>query len=325
MMSVIVLVGCSKEEETTIIASGSSHYDDSSLISDKSSASNGNSESSFNSESNSSSDIEDSEEIERKNKEQLMAYEATIEETLKNALNSHFQEDVVLNVDIKTFGVDSTLLANGYISFVDGVTKYATSLGVSLDDDILLELSSIADLEVDQTKDLAENYGINELKSITDFITSENLSFSYAKLNGENWDLDYFTATQVEHYLEAKVTNMVQQYFTENYSKPYLENADLKYLEATWDINYGGDILKIRGTMQSIKTANVMPFYVTLRMADEDFINISALLNEQVDTEKDLAQNYSFNVLNTVKGILEKDTTYVVKYTVDGATYVVKD
>ena len=275
---------------------------------------------------------ENQDEIERQIREQLMSYEDGIETKLKDTLNTKFQENIVSNVDIKTFTIDSnqstntTLLANGYVNFVGDAITYTTNLGMPLDADAFIDLAPISYAEVDQTKDLAENYGIDELKSVSDYITGENLSFNYATLNDANWDLDCFTASQVESYLEQRFSNMVVDYFTELDGKPWVNNVDLKCFETTEDSTYG-NIVSLSGTTQSIKTGKVMSYNIVLGLSDSDYNLLNAALNteNEVNSQNELAQNYKFTTLSTLKNVLENDSTTVIKYIINDSPYILNN
>lgn len=338
MLSVLgagALVACSGQTHTTepSIVMHSDNGDKSSDIGASSSGNNHSSDNDTTSHHGSSSDngnTHTSDDIEQQIREQLMSYEDAIETKLKNTLNNKFQENIVENVDIKTFDVDTnqtantTLLANGYVNFVDDETPYLTNLGMSLDADAFLSLTPISYVEASMGENLADNYNLDQLQTVHNFITGENLTFNYARLDGAKWDLDCFTATQVENHLETEITGMVQSYFNENYNQPYYENVDLKYFELSNDINFGGDILNIHGTAKAIKNGSIVSFYTTIKMAHEDFQAVSNMLTQQVDETKDLAQNYTFTTLNTVKDIMDKDSTSVVKYNINSRSYLLE-
>ena len=346
MLSVLgagALVACSSQSHS----SGPSIVETSTTSSDKESTSDTqtNSQTSSGSEHSSSSENDNtsghgsssdsgntqtSEDIERQIREQLISYEDDIETKLKNTLNNKFQENIVENVDIKTFNVDTnasantTLLANGYVNFVGDQTTYTTNLGMPLGADDFLNLTPISYVEASLARDLYQNYNVEQLQTVHDYISGTNLTFNYARLENAKWDLDCFTATQIENHLETEITGMVQSYFNENYNQPYYENIDLKYFELSNDINFGGDILNIHGTAKAIKNGNIVSFYTTIKMAQEDFQAVSNMLTQQVDETKDLAQNYTFTTLNTVKDIMDKDSTSVVKYNINSRSYLLE-
>ena len=351
MLSVLgagALVACSsqtKSNEPSIVETPSNDNTSQNSGSNNNSSQNGNSSENGNTSENgnngntsenvnngNTSTSENQEEIERQIREQLMSYEDGIETKLKNTLNTKFQENIVSNVDIKTFTIDSnqsantTLFANGYVNFVGDAMTYTTNLGMPLDADAFMELTPISYAEVDQTKDLAENYGIDELKSVSDYITGENLSFNYATLNDANWDLDCFTASQVESYLEQRFSNMVVDYFTELDGKPWVNNVDLKCFETTEDSTYG-NIVSLSGTTQSIKTGKVMSYNIVLGLSDSDYNLLNAALNteNEVNSQNELAQNYKFTTLSTLKNVLENDSTTVIKYIINDSPYILNN
>lgn len=303
----------SEKEDTSNNQSTSQHTDE-----------NSNSNQNTSSDANENSESKPTqEEIDRQIKEQLISYEDTIETKLKNTLNEKFKENVVSNVDIKTFDLDTneiantTLLASGYVNFVGDNATYRTNLGMPVGADDFLNLTPISYVQASLARNVADNYTLDQLTPVYDYITGANLTFNYATLNNANWDLDCFTATQVENYLEEKYTNLIIDYFTQLDGKPWVHNVDLKYVETDNNVTYGGDIIKIHGTTSSIKTGKVMPYYVMLRTSNENYQTVKNMLTEEIDKQKDLAENYNFTTLNTLKNIFDSDDTQVIRYSVD--------
>ena len=144
------LIACSSQTQPSgpTIVENSNHDNSGSQTSNNSGSENANNSSSENtnnsgSENNNSSQ-QNQEELERQIREQLISFEDAIETKLKDTLNNRFQENIVENVDIRTFTVDTnqtantTLLANGYVNFVGDETPYLANLGMSLDEDAFL-------------------------------------------------------------------------------------------------------------------------------------------------------------------------------------------
>ena len=271
------------------------------------------------------------EDLERQIREQLISYEDTIENKLKNTLNNKFQENIVENVDIRTFTVDTntvqntTLLANGYVNFVDDETPYLANLGISLDADAFLSLTPISYVEASMGENLADNYNLDQLQTVHDYITGENLTFNYARLDGAKWDLDCFTGTQIEHNFEQYFETKMRDYFAEEVNTPYIHNLDLKYFTVeTADPNVMGNVIHAHGTVRSIKNEREYTTKITIRPSAEVFQNLySTLSNAQYDETKDLAQNYKIADLNSVVSCFKDDSTTILEYGVNGLGYTV--
>lgn len=331
------LIACSSQTRPSgpTIVENSNHDNSGSQTSNNSGSENANNSSSENtnnsgSENNNSSQ-QNQEELERQIGEQLISFEDAIETKLKDTLNNRFQENIVENVDIRTFTVgtnqtaNTTLLANGYVNFVGDETPYLANLGMSLDEDAFLSLTPISYVEASMGNNLADNYNLDQLQTVHDFITGENLTFNYARLDGAKWDLDCFTGTQIEHSFEQYFETKMRDFFAEEVNTPYIHNLDLKYFTVeTADHNLRGNVIHAHGTAQSIKTEREYTTKITIRPSAEVFQNLySTLSNAQYDETKDLAQNYQIADLNSVVNCFKDDSTTILEYSVNGHDYIV--
>jgi len=112
------LIACSSQTRPSgpTIVENSNHDNSGGQTSNNSGSENANNSSSENtnnsgSENNNSSQ-QNQEELERQIREQLISFEDAIETKLKDTLNNRFQENIVENVDIRTFTVDTNQTAN---------------------------------------------------------------------------------------------------------------------------------------------------------------------------------------------------------------------
>ena len=278
------------------------------------------------SNNNSTSSELTQEEIDRQIRQQLMSYEDEIETKLKNTLNTKFKEDVVDKIDIKTFDIETnqtegtTLVANGYVNFAGDRVTYTTNLGMPIGTNDFMKLTPYSYINASFARDLADNYNIDQLKPVYDYITGANLSFNYATLNNQKWDLDCFTATQIEQYFEQKYEHDAKEFFKIRLNTEYITTVDLKYMTAEKNSSYGY-LLRMSGTTENMYLpGKAIKFETWYKINEETLAKLQDIVNLEIDQTKDMAQNYNVSQLNRIKDIIENDAT-LFAYSADKTPY----
>ena len=259
--------------------------------------------------------------------EQLKSYEEHIEETLKDKLNTTLTENYVDNVDIKYFSFEqdakynTTFFANGNISFVGDEVVHSVNLGLPLQGDYFLDVSPLYYVDVVKTNDLAQNYSVDQLAVVANYLDDEAITFSVAGLDGAKWDLTALTAAQIEKNLEEKYENLARETFKIFGNSEYIQNVDFKYLTVVYDATYG-KLLKICGETGNIFNDDILSFVVSFKVSEENYDNLkNQILTTNYDKDADLRDNYTKSQLNSTLNIIDDETTSVALYSVDGYNY----
>ena len=251
-----------------------------------------------------------------------------LESYLQDKLNDRFEENVVSNVEAHNFTLkDSvetgkTLETSGYVTLADGEEAKPVTFGLPVS---LEQYTNLYDLgfnaECDATKQLSENYTLEQLNFADTIISNENLTYNYATLNGNVWDLDAATPTKIEKKLEAYFEQKIQNWFLENTNDKYFENVDLKYFTTKHDFNYG-DVVRIHGNLKAIINNNTYPLIITLRTSQTNYTTAKSIAdNLTIDENKDMAKNYDIDIMNFVNSVVEDENTTIKLYSINGTSY----
>ena len=141
--------------------------------------------------------------LEEQKRQQLAQLEEDIETGLVQKLNDKFGEEMVESVDVNYFTLEqdsqrnTTIFANGAIKFAGDEISHKICLGLPVDADALLKISPLYYVNVDGTKDISENYSVEDLTAYNEFISDKELQFNSAKLDDKEWNFNNLTAYQV--------------------------------------------------------------------------------------------------------------------------------
>ena len=265
-----------------------------------------------------------------KQKEQLGILESAIENQIKEKLNFKFDDEIVSNVDIKYFDFEqdkqynTTFSANGTLTFVDDENEYSFRLGMSLEGDDFLNVSPLYYVDIDETKDLAENYSIDNLTAVNSYLENPEITFSKATLNGQNWNLDVLTPAKIETTLEEEYEQNANQFFLNKYNESYVKDIDFKYISVVNDADYGY-LLELNGNAINIYTEKQMPFTVSFSISEENYNKLkNEILITSYDQNLDLKDNYTAEQLNKVFEIIQDEETYLRLYVINNGNYAVQ-
>ncbi len=256
---------------------------------------------------------------------QRIALENSIEISLKNKLNEIFEEEYVENVDVKYFSLEqdsqlnTTVIANGTIKFTDEDDTHTVSLALPLDGDDFATVSPIYYIDADEDKDLAQNYDVENLTAINNFLSNQELQFSSAKLDGKNWNYNSLTPAQIEKQLE----DYYEIRSVADLGEEYLKNVDFKYISTEFNSSYGYMVV-LNGVTGNVYNSIIKDLCVKIIISksDYDFLN-SKVLTTEIDQEKDLKDNYNVEQLNQVIDIINNGSSYLKCYEVGGFRYSV--
>ena len=258
---------------------------------------------------------------------QLLKYEDDIENALKDKLNARIGTEDVKSVDAKyfvpvaDFGYGNSLQTEAVITFANNTTADAT-LGLPTTAEQFASFKQEGFESYNSSKSMADQYTIEQLESLYNFVSDENLTYSYAIKNAEIWDLDAISATKLEGEIEELFTQITQDYFTENYNKPYFQNVDLKTIVVEESSKYGKSLV-LKGTVEYIKNGKVVDYVATLLPSESDYEVLKNLIENNGDAQKDLAENYTESQLATVLDICTKESTVVRNFNIESGDYTV--
>ena len=255
--------------------------------------------------------------LEALKQQQLAQLEESIETGLVQKLNDKFGEELVEYIDVNYFtleqdvNLNTTIFANGAIKFVNDETLHTLSLGLSVDSDAFLKISPLYYVEADYSKDISENYSVDDLTAYNEFISDDELQFSTAKLDGENWNFNTLTAAQIEKQLEQDCEAKARQFFKDEFNSEYVKDVDFKYITTEHDLSYGY-MLELCGKTANIHNDKIKDICLKIKITKEDFDYLnSEVLTEMVNADNDLKDNYTVEQLNKVITIMKSDTSYV--------------
>ena len=253
-----------------------------------------------------------------------------LESYLQDKLNDRFEENVVSNVEAHNFTLkDSvetgkTLETSGYVTLADDEEAKPVTLGLPVS---LEQYTNLYDLgfnaECDATKQLSENYTLEQLNFADTIISNENLTYNYATLNGNVWDLDAATPTKIEKKLEAYFEQKIQQYFLENYNNKYFDRVDLKNVTIETNLyNTYQNCIAIHGNLNYTANSTSMPLVVIVTPSSTNFNRVSNALSTFTDDEnKNMAENYNLDFMNLLDEVVNDNTSKVNGYSINNRTY----
>lgn len=254
-------------------------------------------------------------------------FEIKIESLLADKINDRFKEKTVSNVDAKYFTVSDgtsygkTLETHGYVTLTETDQTLPVTLGLPVTAEQYQNFVNLGFESYNTIGDLQQNYSKEQLSYACNVIDNKNVTYNFAVLDGNVWDLDQLTATKIETFLEEKYTNQIYDYFYARSGNTSLDHIDLKYVKVENNDLYG-NVLKLYGHTIA-KQGTVLPLIVTLSINESNYQTLKNVITNNYDENKELAQNYSKEQLFNVYEVDNANSTNTLYYNIDGTAYIV--
>ncbi len=254
-----------------------------------------------------------------------IGFETKIEKSYQDKINERLEENIVSDVDAKYFTIkdDAThgksLEATGYVTFVDGDEVKPTTLAMPLTDNQYETLSALNDVDYIETNDLQQNYSKEQLSSVHDVVSAEDVTFSYAILDGKAWNLDALSPNKMEKALEQKYENLVSAYFLDVDGRDPIKSIDLKYVE-TIDNGYYGDTVRFVGTT-TLQNDKVKSFEIKICPSSQNYQFVKDTIKSTASINKEMAENYTAEEMYCLYTVANDATTIQKIFAIAGAGY----
>lgn len=252
-------------------------------------------------------------------------FEIKIESLLADKINNRFKEKTVSNVDAKYFTIANnetygkTLETHGYVTLTETDQTLPVTLGLPVTAEQYQSFINLGFESYNTTGDLYQNYSKEQLSYACNVIDNKNVTYNFAVLDGNVWDLDQLTATKIETLLEEKYTAQVVEYFKQEMDYDYTAKLDFKYLKVENSDLYG-NVLRIYGNTVSQKGTK-LPLIVTLSVSENNFNTLKNVITNNYDENKELAQNYSKEQLYQIYQVDNNSSTKAIQFKINGVNY----
>jgi len=252
-------------------------------------------------------------------------FEIKIESLLADKINDRFKEKTVSNVDAKYFTVSDgtsygkTLETHGYVTLTETDQTLPVTLGLPVTAEQYQNFVNLGFESYNTIGDLQQNYSKEQLSYACNVIDNKNVTYNFAVLDGNVWDLDQLTATKIETLLEEKYTSQVVKYFKQEMDYDYTAKLDFNYLKVENSDLYG-NVLRIYGNTVSQKGTK-LPLIVTLSVSENNYNTLKNVITNSYDENKELAQNYSKEQLYQIYQVDNNSSTKAIQFKINGVNY----